>query len=660
MRLYKLTSHLTLLLCVATTFSLQAAEKLTGIPIGTPNGYNYETGKVEVDIQAKAFDGDLNTYFASESPSYSWIGLDLGVPHVINRIGWAPRKDESASKRVHLGIIQGANREDFMDAVPLLIIEKNGVAGEMQYADSKCTLGFRFVRYVSPAAAYCNIAELEFYGEPGNGRTDSYFQLTNLPTVCINTKDSEEPYDKIHNIEANIIILKDGKVYLEQSGSVRERGNGSRTFPKKPWRIKLDKKQRVLPDAPAKAKKWTLINNYGDKTLIRNMVAFEIARRLEMPYVPYAHPVDVILNGEYKGAYQLCDQVEVNSNRLDITEMEATDTSGEALTGGYFFEIDAYAHQEPEGEWFTTSNQQIPVTIKSPDEGGTPEQFAYLKNYLDKLEQSVFNISGNISADDYRNIFDIESFINHFIVGELSGNTDTYWSTFMYKKRGYEKIYTGPVWDFDLAFENDKRTYPIHSTSGSTTYICQTSNASAATGMKEFVDKIISSDPRTKQDISRIWSVARIKRGLDFSNITQYIDSLSQEMEVSQKLNFERWPIMLEFIQQNPVISGSYANEVERIKSYLKRRFEDLDILMGYDSQYDDSGVETLPIDNKKNGIEKIRIVDRQIYVDDNEIFTVYSPIGMRIWSGTNISIPLDAGIYLVRTKTEQIKIMIK
>lgn len=572
-----------LVLSSALCPNLQAGEKLSGTPIGTSAGYNYELGRVETDIQSRAFDGDLSTYFATDQRSYTWVGLDLGAPHDIDRVGWSPRNDGLGPGRVRLGVIQGANSEDFLDAVPLYIIRENGIIGQMSYGDVACSKGFRYVRFVSTSDSRCNIAELEFYGTPGEGTDDALFQITNLPTVCINTLNAEEPYDKEHDITSNIIVIDNGAAYVAKPGTVRERGNASREFPKKPWRIKFDKKQQILPDAPAKAKKWTLINNYGDKTLMRNMVAFEMARRLGMPYVPYARAVDVVLNGEYKGCYQLCDQVEVNPGRLEITEMEPTDIEGDALTGGYFIEIDAYAYSEPAGEWFETTRHQIPVTIKSPDDGGTPEQHQYIKSYFENLEERVWN-AGRASGteNDYRHIFDIESFINHFIVGELAGNTDTYWSTYMYKDRGSDVMFTGPVWDFDIAFDNDNRTYPIHSTAGSRYYLWQTSGASAANNMRTFVDLIINVDHRTSDDISRIWSLARNTKGLTYDNLAAYIDNLSREMDESQTLNFMRWPILNSYVHMNPVVTGSYAGEVSRLKDYLATRFNDLDILMHY------------------------------------------------------------------------------
>ena len=335
------------LLMMSPLTPVYSDDMLKGAVIGTTETVNYNNNADRsntVNTRESAFDGDLNTFFASWERSYTWTGLDLGEAHVITRVGWSPRNDGQGEKRVLLGVFEGANREDFMDALPLYVVPENGKIGTMSYADVQCSRGFRYVRYVGPSDARCNIAELEFYGHPGAGDDSHLYQVTNLPTVSIHTLNGEIPYDKEHNIVSQLTIISDnGTQLLSEPGSTRERGNASRTFPKKPWRIKFDTKQRVL-DAPAKAKKWTLINNYGDKTLMRNLLAFELSRRMGMAYTPYGTAVDVLLNGEYKGCYQLCDQVEINKNRVDITEMTPEDNQGGALTGGYLIEVDAYAN----------------------------------------------------------------------------------------------------------------------------------------------------------------------------------------------------------------------------------------------------------------------------------------------------------------------------
>jgi spore coat protein CotH len=593
---------------------------LMGTVIGTTETVNYQNTSDRsntVNTRENAFDGNLNTFFASWERSYTWTGLDLGEAHVITRVGWSPRNDSQGEKRVLLGVFEGANREDFMDALPLYVIPENGKIGTMSYADVQCSRGFRYVRYIGPADARCNIAELAFYGHPGAGDNSHLYQVTNLPTVSIHTLNGEIPYDKEHQIVSQLtIISKDGTKLLSESGTTRERGNASRDFPKKPWRIKFDKKQNVL-DAPAKAKKWTLINNYGDKTLMRNLVAFEVSRRMGMAYTPYGTAVDVLLNGEFKGCYQLCDQVTINKNRVNITEMTPDDNQGIALTGGYLIEVDAYAYNEK--SWFN-SNKGNPVTIKSPDEDEiTANQKQYIRNFFNKMENqwSVY--------------LDVNSFLRHFLVGEFSGNTDTYWSVFMYKERDEDLLRVGPVWDFDLAFNNDQRIYPVNNHKD---YIYR-DGGSCAGNMKTFVDNIVVKDATAKRQLVEIWDEAR-RSGLTEENLLACVDHWASELEQSQRLNFLRWPVLNQRVHQNPPTKGSFQAEVEVVRTFIKERLLWMDKKLGY---------TYIP-----NGINELRL-------DMDQPYQVYSLSGQPY--GNSIE-SLPSGIYVIRQGIKTQKIVVK
>lgn len=605
------------LLSVILGGSVSADELLTGHVIGTSVSVDYNTNgqSTEVNTCKNAFDGDLNTFFASYDRSYTWAGLDLGNAHVITRVGWSPRNDGLGEDRVILGVFEGANSPDFMDALPLYLITEKGRIGQMSYADVNCSRGFRYVRYIGPSNARCNIAELEFYGHEGTGDDSHLFQVTNLPTVSIHTKDGVIPYDKEHEIVSQLTIISDnGTKLLSEPGTTRERGNASRDFPKKPYRIKFNEKQHVL-DAPAKAKKWTLINNYGDKTLMRNLLAFELSKRLGMLYTPYGTAVDVLLNGEYKGCYQLCDQIQVHKGRVEVTEMTPKDNDGVALTGGYLIEIDAYANREK--SWFT-SNAGNPVTIKSPSEDSiTSQQKAYIKNFFNSMEW------------DMEGYLDMNTFLRHFLVGELSGNTDTYWSVFMYKNRNEDMLYTGPVWDFDLAFDNDYRTYPVNNKSD---YVYR-SGGSCAGDMKNFVDNVIFLIRSTQQELVDIWDKTR-HSGLTEENLVDWIDQMEAKLAASQKLNFMRWPIMNTGVHMNPRIWGSYAAEVDNVRSFMKERLAWMDRRLDY---------TYVP-----SGISEVEINLNQPY----EVFTLAGQACGRSLDG------LRAGIYIVKQGQSSKKIV--
>lgn len=569
----------------------QTDPKLTGRVIGTAMSYDYSKNQssTTVNTAANCFDGNLSTFFATNTRSNTWAGLDLGTPHVITRVGWSPRNDSNGPKRVQLAVFEGSNRADFADAVPLYIVSEKGTVGTVSHADLTATQAFRYVRYVGPHDARCNVAEVEFYGHEGEvvpldadkgeaQKVDAslYYRPTNLPVVSIHTENTQEPYDKEHEINCFISVISEGKV-LADTATIRLRGNGSNAFDKKPYRIKWDEKHRVL-DSPAKARKWTLINNYGDKTLMRNILAFELSRRFRMPYTPFCTPVDVILNGEYKGSYQLCDQVEVHKNRVSIEEIAPSDVSGEALTGGYFIEIDAYATQEPS---YFKSTQGNPVTIKSPAADAiVSQQRQYIIDYYNGFESLIFGSNFTNETTGYRQRLDLESFLRHFLVGELSGNTDTYWSVFLYKPRGDAQLHCGPVWDFDLAFENDNRTHPINSKSD---WVYR-SGASFAGNMKKFVDRIIQSDSQAWKLLKELWADARYNADLTEENLLNFIDETADLLQESQRLNFIRWPILSQKVHMNYQALGSYDKEVQVVKDYVRGRIPWIDRKIGFDA----------------------------------------------------------------------------
>jgi len=565
------------------------SELLSGTPIGSPN-IDYGTGQSSstVNTPADAFDGNYDTFYASMGRSNTWVGLDLGTPHVITRVGWSPRTSQAA--RVQLALFEGSNSPDFLDAVPLYLIPKGGTARQMDYADVPVTRGFRYVRYVGPNDARCNIAELQFYGYEGEGVDSVWYQITNLPTVSIHIYAGYDPKDKVTELPSNITITYDGGTRIQEYPiTTRGRGNASWGFPKKPWRIKFadDKSHHMLKgspqESPAKAKKWTLINNYGDKTLLRNCLAFEVSKRLDLPYTPWAQPVDVIMNGEYKGCYQLCDQISVDRNRVPVTEMMPYDNDEPEVTGGYLIEVDAYASQE--SSWFS-SNRGNPVTIKHPgDDDITTQQHNYIQSYFNLMESSLFSSNYSDPVNGFRKYLDVESFLKHFLVGEFSGNMDTYWSVYMYKDREEDQFFVSPPWDFDLAFDNDQRIYPVNGRSN-WAYM----GGSCAGNMRSFVSRVLS-DGGADQRLNQLWRENRKEGSLDEKTLVAWVDSMAESIEASANLNFIRWPILNSRVHQNVSALGSFEAEVDVLRNYIPARLSWIDNYLGYDpgSMYTDS-----------------------------------------------------------------------
>ena len=651
--------------------------KLSGTIIGTElSGDAVGNATTTENTKEMAFDGDFNTYFkayiAGDEWDYNrtWVGLDLGEPHVITRIGFASRK--MRSYKLQLAVVEGANEPDFSDAMPLYMIRDDKTpSGRMTYADINVSRGFRYVRFMSGPSAACNFAEIEFYGHPGEGDDSQLFQLTNLPLVVVNTEGMCMMQSKDDKVNSTVHIISDGGTSLlsKKDTECKGRGNASWNFPKKPMRLKFPKKQTVLPDAPAKCKKWTLINNYGDKSLMRNKIAFHMSRGIGLSYTPYCQFVDLIFNGEYQGCYQLCDQVEVNPGRVEITEMTPDDIEGEALTGGYFIEIDAYANQE--ASWFE-SLRGIPVTIKSPDDDEiTPEQSAYIKDYFNKFETAVFTYGFTSETTGYRKYLNLDSFLQYFIVGELDGNTDYFWSIYMSKERGEEKFVVGPVWDVDLGFDNDYRTYPI---ANKTDFIYRSGGSVASDAVKRLADRILIADAKSRERLKYLWSDARVNRHYNPTYYCKLVDRYAEQLAQSQELNFKRWNILGENVHMNPAVSGSYEGEVQRVKDYLNERFAQLDRIIGtVEVEVTNPDIDQEELEDDGTGaVEQVKTANRcRVAVDgacvrfidtegDYAIYTMSGTIADRGNCSRVLSRPLESGIYIVVTPGGTAKLIVK
>lgn len=533
--------------------------KLSGTIIGTAYSVDYSSGQKSTTVNTRhnVFDGDFETYFASYERSGTWVGLDLGSKHIITKIGYSPRITQP--HRVELALIEGANKPDFSDALPIYMIRQAAPERKMTYSETSCSRGFRYVRYVSPNDVRCNLAELEFYGYEDEGDDSQLYQLTNLPTVIINTENAQEIVSKENEISSNVYIISENGTNLLSTSETGVRGRGNASwdqFPKKPYRLKFKSKQSPL-GAPASAKKWTLISNYSDKSLMRNILAFEASRRIGQAYTPYCHPVDVIVNGEYRGCYQLCDQVEAAEGRVPAKD-------------GYLIEIDAYAWKEVSAFW---SWKGTPVTIKHPDEDDiTDAQRNHIESFFNQMETAALGADFTDPEKGYRKYLDLESFLRNLLVGDFCGNTDLLWSVYMYKDAADGKLYTGPTWDHDLSFDNDYRSHPINNNND---FIFLTVPSPASDAVREMTRKIVKEDPQAKQMLAELWTEAYENGSL--KTLPDYLDQTYLLLQESQELNFKRWKILNQTVHMNFQALGSYEAEVQFVKKCIEERLVKFD-----------------------------------------------------------------------------------
>ena len=397
------------------------------------------------------------------------------------------------------------------------------------------------------------------------GTAANYPQLTNIPTVYINTTNSAPINSKETYVPGKLVVVSsDSKEELLGTGSgvpieIRGRGNSSWSWgDKKPYRIKFETKTNFL-NLPAKAKSWTLLANFFDKSLIRNAVAMKISELVGLEFTPAARFVDLVLNGVYVGTYMVSDQVEVRENRVDVEEQDANTTTLPNLSGGYLIEIDGFAESEP--VWFSTG-KGLKITVKYPENDGSvrvnSQQLSYIKSFTQRFETALFSSNFKDPALGYRALVDTESLVNWYIGCELTGNSDSFWSTYLYKRRNIDKFFFGPMWDYDIAFNNDNRL-------GNATEKLMRNDAH---DFKAWIQQLWK-DEWFRGAVYRKWMQLIDDKIID--KLIVYIDETTALIDASQKKNYQIWPINTQaHVQQH--VFNNYTGYVNYLKTYLAQR----------------------------------------------------------------------------------------
>jgi hypothetical protein len=273
-----------------------------------------------------------------------------------------------------------------------------------------------------------------------------------------------------------------------------------------------------------------------------------------MSYTPTCQPFDVMVNGEYKGTYNLCEKVEVASYKINIDEMTPDDNQEPEISGGYLLEINGFAYL---GYSYFVSRKGIPVSIRYP-ESITDEQRNYIIDKFYQLETEIYN--NNISR------IDIYSFVRYFITEEIIGNDMAYWSVYLYKKRNDETFYFGPIYDNDMSLENDKRSFPVNCKNN----FAYTYGLSAG-NMDKLVNRLLKNE-EVKKEIKRYFQEIVNYNRLNMNYLSYTVDLNNRIVNISRTLNFMRWNILGEKLNNNPKIYNSNTEEINAILDCIEKR----------------------------------------------------------------------------------------
>ena len=369
-----------------------------------------------------------------------------------------------------------------------------------------------------------------------------------IPTVHITTEGGKAIDSKENYVKASFRFEDPSRFYtdeetVEVTGKIKGRGNTTWGMPKKPYRIKLDEKTDVF-GSPGD-KDWILLANYSDKTLLRNIMAMEISRVCGMSWTPRMLSVEVYLNGKYIGVYSFCDHKEVAKERVNIEVATETD-----LEGGYYLELEE-AMDEPvcfKTVWDT------PVMFHEP-EYPTETQQKYVKAWFDGFEHALERVQGEHDYA-YRSYIDVPSFINYYIIQEITKNPDgnVRKSTYLTKEKG-KPLEMYHVWDFDITLGN-----------------CDYTNFETPEGWQMRYVKWYNQlffDPAFKKSVVDRWN--ELYPTL-LTQVPAFLDRQYALMAGAEARNFDRWQILGVKVWPNYYYFPTYGQEYDFLKDFYADR----------------------------------------------------------------------------------------
>ena len=387
-----------------------------------------------------------------------------------------------------------------------------------------------------------------------------HVRLTNLPHVYIETFTGRSITSKSNYVLARMWLVDEAdNVQFFDSLEIRGRGNSTWGMAKKPYKLKFHEKEKLLGKGHANTKKWTLLANHGDKTLMRNAVGSALGQFVGLKFNPAARFVDLTLNGQFVGNYQLSDHVDVRPHRVDVAEQDLPLTGESNITGGYLLEADGFADFQNGRTGFYSPKRSVPVRIHYPDEDDiATDQYRYIRNSVYDFEQRLFSDQFDDPVRGYRPRVDSTSLADWYIATEVSGNPDGFWSAYFYKHRDDDRFYWGPLWDLDIAYGNDNRI-------GDTRRKLMKDVGFGASVMGPWVTQLWKDEWFARLINRRYREV--VEAGLaDF--MLAKVDSLANLLERSQQRNYERWGISQRTLREC-VLYSTYDQYVDDLRSYI-------------------------------------------------------------------------------------------
>ena len=393
-------------------------------------------------------------------------------------------------------------------------------------------------------------------------------------------------------VPAALTIKRLDSTLYEGIIGIEIRGESSQFFDKKSygfetWDSQYNDLDVALIGFPEE-EDWILHGPFSDKSLIRNKLIYELSNRMGR-YTTKTEFVELTINYEYKGLYIFMEKLKRDKNRIDISKLENADIDEELISGGYIIKIDKsdmedgsytdYNSFQSQFDVFGNENGDIRINFnyEYPKPGEIhANQKNYIKTYFYEFESSLASNNFKDPINGFRKYIDEDSFIDFFILNELSNNVDGYrLSTYLQKDRN-EKLVIGPIWDFNLSFGNADycggERYDVWCFKFNERCLGDYWNV-------PFWWNRLLEDEKFVDKLKNRWNQLRLNT-LSDNNILTLIEEqysfLNNETDIINR-NFNKWKIFGIYIWPNSFIGNNYYEEIDFLKNWIKERTKWLD-----------------------------------------------------------------------------------
>lgn len=452
-------------------------------------------------------------------------------------------------------------------------------------------------------------------GERLAGQEIVIMHSANLPAVFLETDSGSMKMldaDKDYEEKGRIVLFDiDGNVVcVDKLDRISGRGNSTWGYPKKSYGIRL--KNRTDLFGMGRADSWILLSNVEDRSYIRNKITYDMGIAAGMEGSPESQYIDLYINHRYHGLYQLCEKVEIDPERVPIADLEAENkklnrnmenyghfeterfkgvvlpTEPRDLTGGYLLERDVLEKYVEEISGFCTEQLGDRYTIKQPAYASEAE-VAYISRFVNGMERAVVSDDG-IDPDSgmrYMDYIDMHSFAQKYILEELTKNNGGgATSSFFYKPEDAvsNKIFAGPVWDYDKAYANldglNESTQDLcylmqRGTDPTKLFWCLTRHSEFQREVSACYKEFFSDYMQTIQNEKIDEYVSEINTAKDMDLVRWkviYGESVDYEYEIQRIQNFlsERKPFLDQvWIEQKEVCTVRFFSEEGEVRNYV-------------------------------------------------------------------------------------------